>query len=109
MFKYVGRALEVEYTTGYHFKIEYLTENTMRWTSLKERTDGLPMVGEETFYLHALGEEIFAINWVEDTGTVVSQTLDLAKGDVYAFMTWNDPEARGGRAVLAHNGTAKLL
>ncbi len=109
MFKYVGSAVEVEYSTGYHFKIEYLSENTMRWTSLSQRTDGLPMVGEETYYLHALAEEIYAISWIEDSGVVVSQTLDLDKGEVYAFMTWDDPQGRGGKAMLAHSGTAKLL
>lgn len=109
MFKYVGKALEVKYITGYHFRIEYLTENTLRWTSLNERTDGAPMTGEETFYLHQQRDEIFTISWVEDSGIVVSQNLDLERGKVYAFMTWNEPSARGGRDVLAHEGTVKLL
>ncbi len=109
MFKYVGRAIEVEYTTGYHFKIDYLSDDRLQWISLNDRTDGLPMIGEETYYLHTLAKNIFAINWIEATGTVVSQTLDLDKGEVYAFMTWDDPSARGGRAMLAHSGTVKLL
>jgi phenolic acid decarboxylase len=109
MFKYVGMTLEVKYVTGYHFMIEYLSDNTMRWTSLVERTDGAPMVGEETFYLHQQADEIYTLSWIEENGISVSQNLDLKNMEVYAFMSWNEPSARGGRAVLSHEGKLAFL
>lgn len=109
MFKYTGKTVELKYETGYHFKVEYLTENKLRWTSLKERTDGAPMTGEETYYLNRQADEIFTLNWIEDTGLSVSQNLDFNKMEVYAFMSWNDLSARGGRAILEHRGAIKFV
>lgn len=109
MFKYIGKTVELKYETGYHFKIEYLTENRLRWTSLKERTDGAPMTGEETYYFNQQAQNIFTLSWIEDTGFSVSQNLDFNKMVVYAFMSWNDPSARGGRAILDHRGTIAFI
>ncbi len=109
MFKVIGKSLEVKYETGYHFKVDYLTENKLRWTSLAQRSDGAPMTGEETCYLHQQTNDIATVSWIEDTGITVSQNLDLAKMEVYAFMTWSDKTARGGRAALAHKGWVKYF
>ena len=109
MFKYVGKAIEVKYETGYHFKIEYLSEDRLRWTSLEERTDGAPMTGEETFYLNQQSEDIFTFNWIEDTGLSVSQNVDFKAMTVYAFMSWNDATQKSGRGILAHKGIANFL
>jgi phenolic acid decarboxylase len=109
MFKYVGAKIDVNYETGYHFEVEFLSDSKLRWTSLKERDDGAPMVGEETFYPYELDDGIYAINWIEDTGIVVAQNLNFKKMEVHAFMTWNDKSARGGRAMLDHKGSIKVL
>jgi len=109
MFKHVGQSIELLYETGYHFRVDYLSDNKLKWTSLAARTDGAPETGEETFYCYELGDDLYIISWVEDTGFVVSQTLDFNKGTVYAFMTWNDAKERGGRAFLSHKGTFKVL
>lgn len=109
MFKYVGKSVELKYETGFYFRVDYLTENTLRWTSLKERTDGAPMTGEETYYLNQQGDNIFTLSWIEDTGFSVSQNLDFDKMEVYAFMSWNDENARGGRAILDHRGIIKFV
>ncbi|MDR2929728.1 MAG: hypothetical protein LBV06_02295 [Propionibacteriaceae bacterium] len=109
MFAYTGRSIEVKYDTGYHFRIDYLPNHQMRWTSLKKRTDGAPMTGVETYHLHQQGEHIFTLNWIEDSGLSVSQNLDFTKLEVYAFMSWNDSTARGGRAILEHQGKITLL
>ena len=33
---------------------------------------------------------IYNVNWIEESGLVVSQIADLKNGKVYAFMTWSD-------------------
>lgn len=109
MFKYVGKTVELKYETGYHFKVEYLTESRLRWTSLNERDDGAPVTGEETYCLNQQTDDIFTISWIEETGFSVSQNLDFKSMKVYAFMSWNDPSARGGRAILDHRGTIAFM
>lgn len=108
MFKYVGRSVEVKYENGYHFKMDYLSEDTLRWTSLVKR-ENMPMTGTQRYYLNEQGNEIVTISWVEADGFSVSQNVDYANGTVYSFMTWNDENAYGGRAVMADRGTVKLL
>ena len=49
------------------------------------------------------------VNWIEESGLVVSQIADFAEGKVYAFMTWPDEKARGKRAQLLHKGTLKFV
>ena len=49
------------------------------------------------------------VNWIEESGLVVSQIADFANGRVYAFMTWPDEKARGHRAELLHKGTLTVL
>jgi len=109
VFKHVGQSIELLYNTGYHFRVDYLSDNKLKWTSLAKRTDGAPDTGEETFYYHELGDDLYIISWIEESGFTVSQTLDFKNGTVYAFMSWADPKARGGRAFLAHEGTFKIL
>ena len=74
-----GKKVDVDYETGYHFVITYL------------------------------GDGKYMVNWIEESGLVVSQIADFANGRVYAFMTWPDENARGKRAELLHKGTLKIM
>lgn len=56
-----------------------------------------------------LGGDRYMVNWIEESGLVVSQVADFAEGKVYAFMTWPDENARGRRAELLHKGTLKFV
>lgn len=49
------------------------------------------------------------LNWIEESGLVVSQIDDLNHGRVYAFMTWNDETGRGKRGELQHKGVLTLI
>ncbi len=109
MFKFIGKSVELKYETGYHFRMDYLTENQLRWTSLIENTDGTPVTGEETYYLNQQASNIYTLSWIEDSGFSVTQNLNFDKMEVYAFMSWNDENARGGRATLDHRGTIKFI
>ncbi len=67
------------------------------------------MTGEETYYLNQQSDNLFTLRWIEETGFSVTQNLDFDKMEVYAFMSWNDEAARGGRAILDHRGTIKFV
>ena len=49
------------------------------------------------------------VNWIEESGLVVSQIANFKEGKVYAFMTWPDDNERGKRALLLHKGTLTVL
>ncbi|MDD6461560.1 MAG: MoaF N-terminal domain-containing protein [Bifidobacteriaceae bacterium] len=104
-----GRKVDVDYETGYHFVIEYLSDNELQWTALSKTAEGAPNHESEPYSSYELGEGIFMVNWIEDSGLVVSQIADFAHGKVYAFMTWPDENAGGHRAELLHKGTLSFV
>ena len=85
-----GRKVDVNYETGYHFIIEYLSESELQWEALAKTAEGAPKVEKEPYSSYEIGEGIYNVNWIEESGLVVSQIADLKNGKVYAFMTWPD-------------------
>lgn len=106
---YKGKRIDVNYETGYHFTIEYLSENELQWTALAKRAEGAPEVEKEPYSSYEIADHVFMINWIEESGLVVSQIADFNHGKVWAFMTWPDEKARGNRAQLLHKGTLSVL
>ncbi len=104
-----GKKVDVDYETGYHFVIEYLSETELVWTALSKTAEGAPDHESEPYSTLELGEGRYMVNWIEESGLVVSQIADFAEGKVYAFMTWPDEKARGKRAQLLHKGTLKFV
>lgn len=107
--KYQGKRVDVNYETGYHFVIEYLSEKELKWTALAKRAEGAPEVEYEPYVSYELGNDEYMVNWIEESGLVVSQIANFREGKVYAFMTWPDDNERGKRAQLLHKGTLTLL
>lgn len=107
--KYQGKKVDVNYETGYHFIIEYLSENELRWKALAKRAEGAPEVEYEPYVSYEIGEDEYMVNWIEESGLVVSQIANFREGKAYAFMTWPDENARGHRAQLLHKGTLTVL
>lgn len=106
---YKGKKVDVNYETGYHFVIEYLSETELKWTALAKTAEGAPDHESEPYSSYDLGDGRYMVNWIEESGLVVSQITDFANGRVYAFMTWPDEKARGHRAELLHKGTLTVL
>lgn len=106
MFAQVGHAIEVLYSTGYHYLIEYLDDKHLRWTSLQESNQES---GIDIYYVNVQANNIYTISWIEKSGFSVSQNLNLITLEVYAFMSWNDSSAYGGRAILDHKGTFRII
>lgn len=106
---YKGKKVDVNYETGYHFIIEYLSENELQWKALSKRAEGAPEVEKEPYQSYELMPGVYMINWIEESGLVVSQVADFNDGKVWAFMTWPDEKTRGHRAQLLHKGTLTVL
>lgn len=104
-----GKKVDVDYETGYHFVIEYLSEDELAWTAQSKTAEGAPDHETEPYSSLKIGEGRYMVNWIEESGLVVSQIADFAEGKVYAFMTWPDESARGKRAQLLHKGTLTVL
>lgn len=104
-----GRRVDVDYETGYHFVIEYLSETELRWHALSKTAEGAPDHEGEPYPSYSLGDDAYMVNWIEESGLVVSRVADFRNGRVTAFKTWPDKDARGGRAELLHKGTLTLL
>ena len=64
---------------------------------------------EEPFSSFELADGVYMLNWIEESGLVVSQIDDLNQGRVYAFMTWPDETGRGKRGELLHKGVLTLI
>ena len=87
-----GRKVDVNYETGYHFIIEYLSENELQWEALAKTAEGAPKVEKEPYSSYEIGDGIYNVNWIEESGLVVSQE-----------------NARGKRAELLHKGTLTII
>ena len=104
-----GKKVDVDYDTGLHFTIEFHSEDELEWKTLKPLSEGNPDHEVEPYYAYDLGDDRYMLNWVENSGVVVSQIQDYGKGTVHAFLTWPDPDARGKRHHLIQKGTLKVV
>ncbi len=100
---FAGKIAEVQFETGFHFKLSYTEDNKMTWTSLSGENKGQSET--EPIYVHKLGENLYTVNWIESTGVSVSHNINIVDGTVWAFMSWNNPDKYGKREVLLHGGT----
>ena len=105
--EFIGQTAEVLFETGFHFKLEYLDKDTLRWTSLKEEDNG--KTETEPIYTYNITENHISVNWIESTGVSVSHIINPIEGTIWAYMSWNDENQYGGRAVLTHKGTFTFL
>ncbi|OFQ99956.1 hypothetical protein HMPREF2909_05585 [Alloscardovia sp. HMSC034E08] len=99
----------MNYETGYHFEITFDSETQLTWHVPSKRAEGVPETESEPYEAYDLGDDKFMINWIWETGLIVSQIQDYANGKVYAYMTWPDKNVRGQHAQLLHKRTLTVL
>lgn len=109
MFKYSGKSVEIKYDTGFHYRMEYLSDSQLKWTNLAQGIAGAPESAVESFAWFELSESSYMLNWVEAGGVSVSQVVNYETHEVFAFLTWEDAEARGKRASLAQKGRFEFV
>lgn len=100
---FLGKTVEVQFETGYHFRLDYGKDNQMTWTSLSGENKGQSET--EQIYVHKLSKDLYTVNWIESTGISVSHNINLSDKTVWAYMSWNNADKYGGREVLVHGGT----
>ncbi|AQW94873.1 TPA: nuclear transport factor 2 family protein [Elizabethkingia anophelis] len=102
-----GKIAEVKYETGLHFKLEYLEGGRMKWTSLRQEDNNATEM--ESITVFKLNDGIYNINWVESNEIVVSQSIDINNNIVKAFITTNDKDKYGRRAVIILSGVYQFI
>lgn len=107
--KCLGKKIDVNYETGYHFVIEFLSEDELEWHALAKTAEGAPAIEREPYSSIEMAPGVYMLSWIEESGLVVSQVDDFNQGKVFAFMTWPDDGARGKRAQLLHKGVLTFV
>ena len=60
-------------------------------------------------YYQPIADNLFFVNWIEEDGTTISQTVDLKNNVVYAFMSYSDKDGRGERGSVLMTGKLTLV
>ena len=82
-----GKKVDVDYETGYHFVITYLSENKLHWDALSKIAEGAPAHEDEPYTSYDLGDGKYMVNWIEESGLVVSQVRSCSIPDC-RFCKW---------------------
>ena len=98
--KLLGKKLIFRYESGLEVIGHYSTPTKVSWEALTGAAKGSK--GRESVDMAEIAPNIFLVNWVEKSGTTVSQILDLDKLVVTAFVTFDTPQ---GRQSMFDKGT----
>ena len=100
MMKLIGKNLLFQYESGLQVIGRYSSPTEVSWEALTGPAKGSK--GTESVVMAEIAPNIFFVNWIEKSGTTVSQTLDLEKLVVTAFVTFDTPQ---GRQSMFDKGT----
>ena len=98
--KLLGNKFIFRYESGLEVIGHYSTPTEVSWEALTGPAKGSK--GIEAVDMAEIAPNIFFVNWVEKSGTTVSQILDLDKLVVTAFVTFDTPQ---GRQSMFDKGT----
>jgi hypothetical protein len=98
--KLVGKKLLFNYQSGLQVIGHYSKATEVIWEALTGPMKGSK--GTEAVNMAEVAPNIFFVNWVEESGTTVSQVLDLDRSLVTAFVTFETPN---GRQSMFDKGT----
>jgi phenolic acid decarboxylase len=87
-----GKRLRIRYDSGIELEAEYPGSNELTWKALAGPAAGSE--GREVYEWHEAAPGVFFVSWLERTGTTVSQVLDLPRGQVVAYITFETPNGR---------------
>ncbi|MCI0444169.1 phenolic acid decarboxylase [bacterium] len=89
--KFVGKRILLHYENGLEIIGEYKIAE-VSWEALSGPAKG--MKGTENIQALEVGSDIFFINWLESSGTSVSQILDFNNSTMVAFITYDSDKGR---------------
>lgn len=88
----IGKKLLFHYDSGLQVIGHYSTPTEVSWEALTGPAKGSK--GTEAVHMAEVAPNVFFVNWLEKSGTTVSQVLDLTKLLATAFVTFDTPEGR---------------
>lgn len=71
--------------------VEFCPNGEMKWVSTDARTNAVT-AGAENFSYLQLDQDLLMVNWVEKTGNMISQIINITTKEVHAF--WTDSALR---------------
>ena len=98
--KLLGKKLLFHYESGLEVIGHYSSPTEVSWEGLTGPAKGSR--GKESVDLAEIAPNIFFVNWIEESGTTISQVLDLDRMVVTAFVTFDTPQ---GRQSMFDKGT----
>jgi hypothetical protein len=99
-----GRKLRFEYDNGVELTAEYPGANELVWRALAGPAAGTE--GTEIYECAEVAPEVFFVSWLERSGTSVSQVIDLVRGALVSYVTFDTPS---GRQAASMEGSVKEL
>lgn len=75
-------------------------DGTVAWSATAGPTAGAS--GVEKVEAHEVAPGVYVVNWLEDSGTSVSQCINFNNGRIWNFVTY---DAGGRRSALSQQGT----
>ena len=102
--KFVGKRILLHYENGLEILGDYKSLTEVSWEALSGPAKG--MKGTEKIQALEVSSDIFFINWLESSGTSVSQILDFNNSTMVAFSTYDSDK---GRQQTLGKGTFREL
>ena len=90
--KFVGKKILLHYENGLEIIGDYTSPTEISWEALSGPAKG--MKGTEKIQALEVASDIFFINWLEASGTTVSQILDFNNSTMVAFTTYDSDKGR---------------
>jgi phenolic acid decarboxylase len=95
-----GKSLIYRYRSGLETIGRFEAEDRLEWRGIAGA--GAGRSGSEKIFVSQPREKLFFVSWVEASGTVVSQVLDLEAMRVTSFVSF---EGSGGRMGMLDEGS----
>lgn len=73
-------------------EVHYIAENQIHWKTTDPQGNTAEQTNELTYKV--INEHLFFLNWIEDDGTTVSQTIDTKGNSVKAYLTFSDENGK---------------
>lgn len=90
--KFVGKKILLHYENGPEVIGDYTSSTEVNWEALSGPAKG--MKGSERIQAVEVASDIYFINWLESSGTSVSQILDFNTSTMVAFTTYDSDKGR---------------
>ena len=102
----IGKRIIVDYSV-IKAEIHYISDSTLHWKTTTPENEVAD--AKEKMYYQPIADNLFFVNWIEEDGTTISQTVDLKNNVVYAFMSYSDKDRRGERGNVLMTGKLTLV